>query len=339
MKTRTWILLALSATALVLIGYRDDVATAVGLLQHELAATDAGEPTTSQSPQTTVFAADAAKQATTVAGTTSQVAIEANSAVPAAAPAKSAPLLQLSPAEARAAMLTRWRDQDCAAGRRQSAPETLQRREQSELRWLPPERAAAERQAVAQATARLSADCPAPITDPAELRRRGEQLQASLAAAQAAGDLYARLELSSGGRNPPADLAAQARAILYDAVLSGDPEAIARLWRLEFLARRGQRTALTEQYVDYYLWPLVACDLGLDCGPGSRALDRACLDPGAGCGYPNLEALVRDRSAPWQFNLTDQRRRDIVERIRSGQIAGMFDPPPRTPPVPPGDGP
>lgn len=337
MKTRTRILLALSATALVLIGYRDEVASAVGLLQRKLAAIVAADPNRTQARQAAVVTIDATKQPAANADARKAAATPADAPVlPTVAPAKSTPLLQLSAAEARAAMLARWRDQDCVAARRQSAPETMQRREQGEWRWLPPERAAAERQAVAQATARLSADCPAPVTENAELQRRGEQTQAMLAAATAAGDLYARLELSSGGRNPPANLAAQARALMYDAVLSGDPEAIARLWRLEFLARRGRRTALTEQYVDYYLWPLVACDLGLDCGPGSRALDRACLDPGAGCGYLNLEALVRDRSPPWQYQLTDQRRREIVARIRSGQIAGMFDPPP---PTPPGGGP
>lgn len=155
-----------------------------------------------------------------------------------------------------------------------------------------------------------------------------------LAAARTAGDLYARMELPSGSRNPAAlaALEAQAHALMYDAVLSGDPEAIARLWFLDSLARRGRHLDFAEQFVDFNLWPLIACDLGLDCGPGSRALDRACLQMGSGCGYPSLEALVRDRSAPWQYNLTDQRRRDIVERIRSGQIAGMFDPPPPAPP-------
>ncbi len=332
MKARTGVLLALLVTALLLIGNREDVASVLGLLQRKLGATVAGEPTITHPSQPAVVAVDAGTQPATVADATSQAAIEGNRAVPAAAPAKAARKFQLSAAEARTAMLARWRDQDCAAARRQSAPETLRRREQSEWRWLPPERAAAERQAVAQATARLSADCPAPIADKAELQRRGEQTQAMLAAAQAAGDLYARLELSSGGRNPPADLAAQARALMYDAVLSGDPEAIARLWRLEFLARRGRHVNIVEQSVDYHLWPLVACDLGLDCGPGSRALDRACFDPGSGCGYPSLDALVRDRSPPWQYALTEQRRRQIVERIRSGQIAGMFDPPSPQPP-------
>lgn len=337
MKTRSWFLLALSATALVLIGHRDDVATSVGLLQRKLAATVSTDPHNTNAPQSSVTTVDAPKLPAAIAGATTQLAIHADAPVPpTTALANPAQALQLSAAGARAAMLARWRDQDCVAARRQSAPETMQLREQLEWRWLPPERAAAERQAVAQATARLSADCPAPVTDKAELQRRGEQTQAMLAAAQAAGDLYARLELSSGGRNPPPDLAAQARALMYDAVLSGDPEAIARLWRVEFLERRGRHLNIVEQSVDFNLWPLVACDLGMDCGPGSRALDRACLDPGAGCGYPSLEALVRDRSAPWQYALTLQRRRQIVERIRSGQIAGMFDPPP--PPVAPPNG-
>jgi hypothetical protein len=134
------------------------------------------------------------------------------------------------------------------------------------------------------------------------------------------------LRLSSAGRKP-VELATHARAVMYDAVLSGDPGAIARLWRVDYFARRGQPLDFAGQFVDTFsLWPLVACDLGMDCGPGSRTLDRACLDLGNGCGYPSLEALVRDRRPPWQYELTDQRRRELVERIRSGQIAGMFDP-------------
>lgn len=330
MRARSWILLALAGAALALIGYREEVATELGRWQRHLAAPDHADPA---QPAPAASAASAAVDDGVHSATAEGIANASTATVDASLPATSVPAkplraLTLSAAEARTAMRERWRDVDCQAAQRQSRPAAVKWRELNDWRWLPQEIAAAERKAMQEAAARLTADCPAPITDEAELRRRGEQAQAMLAAAQATGDLYARLELSSASRDTPA-WSAQARAVLYDAVLSGDPEAIARLWRVEYLARRGQPLDFAEQSVDFNLWPLVACDLGLDCGPGSRALDRACLELGNGCGYPNLEALVRDRSPPWQYNLTDQRRRQIVERIRSGQIAGMFDPPPQ----------
>lgn len=336
MKARSWVLLALVGAALALIGYREELAIELGRWQPHLAAPGRADPPQAVPATTDSAAVDEGVDPATAENIADTSPALADASVPAATePAKPLRALTLSAADARTVMRERWRDQECQAVQRQSRPAAVKWRELHDWRWLPPELVAAERKAMAEATARLSADCPAPITDPAELRRRGEESQAMLAAAQAAGDLYARLELPSASRDTAA-LMAQARAVMYDAVLSGDPEAIARLWRVEYLTRRGRRLALSEQLVDFNLWPLVACDLGLDCGPGSRALDRACLELGNGCGYPNLEALVRDRSPPWQYRLTDQRRREIVARIRSGRIAGMFEPTP--PPQPPPDG-
>lgn len=330
MKARSWIFLVLTAAALAVIGYRDEVAGELGRWQRQLSATDRADQATAAPAPAATAAVDEGAHPATADGIADAGTAAAEASLPATSvPAKLLRASKLSAAEARTAMRERWRDRECQAAQQQSTPTTFKWRELHDWRWLPPELAAAERQAMTAAAARLTTDCPGLISDKAELRRRGEEAQAMLAAAQAAGDLYARLELSSAGAKP-AELAAQARGVMYDAVLSGDPEAIARLWRVEQLARRGRYVDLAEQFADFNLWPLVACDLGLDCGPGSRALDRACLELGNGCGYPNLEALVRDRSAPWQYTLTDQRRRQIVARIRSGQIAGMFDPLPPT---------
>ena len=41
------------------------------------------------------------------------------------------------------------------------------------------------------------------------------------------------------------------------------------------------------------VWALVACDLGMDCGGTSSYLDQLCLREGW-CGYPNVEAALRD---------------------------------------------
>lgn len=70
----------------------------------------------------------------------------------------------------------------------------------------------------------------------------------------------------------------------------------------------------------------------MDCGPGSRALDLACLSHGGGCGYQHLSESYRDWLPPWQVRLVERRRAELLARIRTGQIAGIFDPPPRTQP-------
>lgn len=248
-------------------------------------------------------------------------------------PAARATAPELTPAAARALMLERMREQDCQLARHLGANGY---RAQREWPWLPPERTEQERKAVAQAVARLSAGClPAPVDD-AERKRRHQQDRAILDSALRAGDLYARLGEGPRGHKNMEEFIAAARATLYDAALSGDPEAISRMAQLASLAHSGHQSTPADFANPFDLWPLVACDLGLDCGPSSRVLDRACFQFGSGCGYDSLEALIRDRTVDWQYQLLDQRRREIVARIRSGQVAGMFDPPPQ--PTAPPDG-
>lgn len=231
---------------------------------------------------------------------------------------------------ARALMLKRRREDDCQLARFTHANAE---RELTDWPWMPPERVAAERAAIAAATTRLSAGCPPAPADEGERNRNRDRRLADLEAAMRSGDLHARLEgLMSGPRTP--EHVAHWRATLYDAVLSGDPEAFSRIWRLESRVMPMPSFSVESSINRDDVWALVACDLGLECGPGSRVLDRACMDSRNGCGYDSLEAVIRDRSSDRQFEIIIARRRDLVERIRSGQIAGMFDPPP----APPGGG-
>jgi hypothetical protein len=74
------------------------------------------------------------------------------------------------------------------------------------------------------------------------------------------------------------------------------------------------------------IWNLVGCDLGLDCGAGSAALDRLCLDLEA-CAYPNVESAIVD--ALWAQGDVDrfqQARRQLAERIRRGELSPIFEP-------------
>ena len=226
-----------------------------------------------------------------------------------------------TPAQAREWMRQRQREMECGTARRDNASEIRQTREWP---WMPPERVAAERAAIAEARERLLQGCPPEIADEAERKRHWAQRQAELEAARRAGDLLARLSpvtiKTPEERN-------RARATLYDALLSGDPEAIAQIGRLQDYIQPAQIFDANPQAPASYVWPLVACDLGMDCGPGSRALDLACLSHGGGCGYQHLSESHRDWLPPWQYRLVERRRAELLARIRSGQIAGIFDPP------------
>lgn len=82
------------------------------------------------------------------------------------------------------------------------------------------------------------------------------------------------------------------------------------------------------------LWLLVACDMGMDCGGTSNQADRLCLDHGL-CGYPDVEAAVRDGLlGSSELELTMQARRQIVELLGRGDLAAIVDRPPPEPPKP-----
>ena len=226
-----------------------------------------------------------------------------------------------TPAQAREWMRQRQREMECGTARRDNASEIRQTREWP---WMPPERVAAERAAIAEARERLLQGCPPEIADEAERKRHWAQRQAELEAARRAGDLLARL--SPVSIKTPEERN-RARATLYDALLSGDPEAIAQIGQLQDYVQPAPIFDANPQAPASYVWPLVACDLGMDCGPGSRALDLACLSHGGGCGYQHLSESHRDWLPPWQYRLVERRRAELLARIRSGQIAGIFDPP------------
>lgn len=173
----------------------------------------------------------------------------------------------------------------------------------------------------------------------------------AIASAAASGDLGARLEAARFDRRKP-DVDGVLRPLLVEAVSSRDPEIIASIGQvasrggtalqaamptMPAMPTSGQRPSLPRGgYEPRALWTLVACDLGLDCGEASPTLDRMCLRDGL-CGYPNVEAALRDgQITEAQLRETEYRRQWLGNRIRSGQIAGMFDPAqPLEPPQPP----
>ena len=227
-----------------------------------------------------------------------------------------------TPAQAREWMRQRQRNMECGTARSDYRTKT---RERQEWPWMPPELVASERAAIEAARGRLLEGCPPEIVDEAARKQYSDERQARLEAARRAGDLLARLQ--PGRIRTPEDRN-RARAALYDALLSGDPDLIAQIGRMLDYIQPPDWLA-SPQAPASFVWRLVACDLGMDCGPGSRVLDLECLSSGGGCGYNHLAESYRDWLPPWQYRLVEQRRAELLARIRSGQIAGLFDPPPR----------
>jgi hypothetical protein len=166
----------------------------------------------------------------------------------------------------------------------------------------------------------------------------GYLLWARLSAA-ASGDLAARLVELGNGRPVPGRPADQAQLVLHEAVADGDPELLALIAEQSRFApltpmppstpgsQSSRKPWLRVQFDAAAVWTLAACDLGMDCGPESPTLDRLCLVSGL-CAYPSVEEALRDgRITDEEAEETQARRHWLVERIRSGQIAGLFDPP------------
>lgn len=73
-------------------------------------------------------------------------------------------------------------------------------------------------------------------------------------------------------------------------------------------------------------WVLAACDLGADCGPRSAPVRQLCLQH-ALCGYPDLESALMDGvwAQGWAGH-EQERRRELVARLRASGGLGLFDP-------------
>ena len=243
---------------------------------------------------------------------------------------------RLTPAQARAAMLQWAQERDCYTARRAARSDGDVNYEPVYWRWMPPEQVAIERLGQRAATGRLMQGCPpeqAADNADAESRRR-------LAAAVAAGDVEARLlawrdqrqlELARGQAVSPERLA-ELRQLLQEALLSGDLDLLGVIARNERELHLAQSPRDLASWQSGTAWQLVACDLGYDCGPTSRLLDRMCLRQTRGaCGAANYEEALRFTLHPGICERLQQRRTELLARIRAGQIAGIFDPPPETP--------
>jgi hypothetical protein len=234
----------------------------------------------------------------------------------------------ISAETASALMREQLQERDCQRARLAIKGDREASLEERDWHWLPPERAEAERQALAAVVERLRAVCPTEIVGTEARRRHQQDNDDALAAAARAGNLLARARMEFKKPRAERDLDA-IRALMLETLNSGDLQAISELGWLE-LGLPGSDPYFGHLVDPLGLWHLVACDLGADCGPGSRILDLSCATYSYGmtCGYDSLESAYRDTMQPHQWQRLDQRRNEILNRLRNGQTAGMFDPPP-----------
>ncbi len=236
----------------------------------------------------------------------------------------------LSLAEARAVMRERQRDIDCQISRTTSH-RWEDYREQNEWHWLPAELAEADRRSWHDAIGRLSQDC-VPVPENPGLRwQLRRQRDANLQAAAEAGDPLARLRLEPLRERTP-ETEARVRALLYDMLLSGDPEVIAQIGLADMWLNSIDGDQTVAAMLRVPAWQLLACDLGLDCRQGSLIFDRECTQNLAACSGVDLAASLRQRYPDTMWNQIQTLREEWLQRIRSGQIAGLFDPSPDPPP-------
>jgi len=212
---------------------------------------------------------------------------------------------------------------------------------QAQLRWLSPQAQVLERVAYAKAKAWAEPRCK--DWSFAVHGERWKMLQETfIERARNSTDLGDRLAAlaASSQRGDPAPTDMQpVRELLDAAMRSGDPNLLLEIGRslasghLGHIARLGIYGGGNHSSIAF---ALAGCDLGAACGADSELVLYACAMQGR-CGYTDYPSLVYDAAvgrddAVILRGVVDQ----IVQRIRSGQTAGMFDPPPKPIPLPGG---
>lgn len=232
-----------------------------------------------------------------------------------------------SPAEAAAQMRALEHAEECRWLGGTVVASTLRRRELREWRWLPARQVAAERAGAEAALARLTQTCTEDDRRTPDAARAAADAQTLRAAAQA-GHLRARLRLlMTRAEQLTAIERGTLRELLYDALLSGDPALYLQIARYQSALYPPQQLTLAGlDQPRHEAWTLATCDLGLDCRAGSPMLDRYCLiDSAAACASPDLDTALHATSAPWAWRRIQRDRARLVDRLRRGDIQGLFD--------------
>lgn len=200
-------------------------------------------------------------------------------------------------------------------------------------RWLGEDAAKLERERYAQARAWMIERCgPWVLADGERARMlREEWVRRATRSADPADQLRA-LALATGA--PGEADAIAARRQLETALAGGRPELLRDIGRVLERSPYG-----TPELLGPYagggasvLFALLACDLGMPCGADSEPVRASCALSGL-CGYADYESLLFDaRLGERAAALVRQHRALLLQRIRSGDVAGLFDPVPLPPP-------
>lgn len=269
----------------------------------------------------------AAHTAATRVAATTDAAVQTDAATTIAARATDDPLLRLPLAPGEALHLLEW----CAE---LAQPDRLDYLEQ-QWRWLGEQAAQLERSNYTKARAAFIQRC-GPWTLDRDSDRATAIRAELLERANRSVDLADRLRvLATDGSAGEADAArvTDARQLLEAALRAGRPELLRDVGR----ALQRSRIATPDQLGPYAgagaatLFTLLACDLGMACGEGSEMLQLNCALRGL-CGYPDYETLMFDAwHSARERELIQQHRALLLQRIRAGQIDGLFDPVPLPP--------
>lgn len=229
---------------------------------------------------------------------------------------------------ARQLMRERQRRSDCLYARSTRRQAQMHAYEQAVGRWLHPGQVEAELSGWQASLSRLGQGCDDVDSQSQQRARAGRRTHdAERDAAAAAGDLWARLEQARNRPDRHTDAGVEAvRELLYQAAAANDLEllpAIADLIRNESNPRRfGVSSSDTHQVM--LRWQLAACTLGLECGPGSRVMDLVCLQYRS-CSRPDLTSALIEVLAPRQMALLEAQAQELAQRLRRGDLAGMFE--------------
>lgn len=218
---------------------------------------------------------------------------------------------------------------DCGTAAMAAFPESQARFEARMQKRVPASHHYAERTARMQALARRSSGCEHVKHQVRDVSIMFDpNTNALLQHAADAGDRFAKLSYVDLATDDVAG-ADRARAQLYEVVHSGDALAISEIGMKLARSRDPAHFGSAFQSGDSaaaFTWQLVACDLGLECGPASRELDRWCLKYGGGCAQADLAGAMRLVLGEDHFNRIDAQQRILVERIRNQDWQGMFAP-------------
>ncbi|HWS25983.1 MAG TPA: hypothetical protein VN259_05340 [Xanthomonadales bacterium] len=216
---------------------------------------------------------------------------------------------------------------DCGTAAMAASPASQSRFEARLLKQVPPSQHDAERTARMQALARRASGCEHVKHQVRDISIMYDpNTRALLQQAADAGDRYALLSKMDTDDAAGAD---QTRERLYEVVRSGDPLAISEIGMQLAPSRDPAQFGSPFQSGDMagaFTWLLVACDLGLECGPASRELDRWCLRYGGGCAQDDLAGAMRLVLGEAYIDQIDAQRRVLVGRIRNRQWEGLFAP-------------